>query len=55
MFPMSNSKIRGEKTKRALVFGADGFIGHHLAKKLKREKFWIKELTVKKKCEVINV
>ena len=32
--------------KTALVCGAGGFIGSHLVKRLKREGFWVRELTL---------
>lgn len=34
--------------KTALVCGAGGFIGHHLVKKLKKEKFWIRGVDIKR-------
>jgi GDP-D-mannose 3',5'-epimerase len=33
--------------KRALVCGAGGFIGSHLAKRLKKEKFWVRGVDLK--------
>jgi nucleoside-diphosphate-sugar epimerase len=33
--------------KLALVFGAGGFIGHHLVKRLKRERFWVRGTDLK--------
>lgn len=33
--------------KCALVFGAGGFIGSHLVKRLKREKFWVRGVDLK--------
>ncbi len=35
------------KRKTALVCGAGGFIGHHLAKELKREGFWVRGVDLK--------
>ncbi|MDH7513808.1 MAG: NAD-dependent epimerase/dehydratase family protein, partial [Clostridiales bacterium] len=34
--------------KRALICGAGGFIGGHLAKKLKRDGYWIRGVDIKK-------
>ena len=34
--------------KTALVLGGGGFIGGHLAKRLKNEGFWVELLTLKK-------
>lgn len=33
--------------KRAIVFGAGGFIGSHLVKRLKREGFWVRGIDLK--------
>ena len=33
--------------KRALVLGAGGFIGSHLVKRLKAEKFWVRGVDLK--------
>lgn len=35
------------KTKRALVCGAGGFIGHHLVKRLKKEGYWVRGVDLK--------
>jgi GDP-D-mannose 3', 5'-epimerase len=35
-------------SKRALVTGAGGFIGHHLAKRLKAEGFWVRGVDLKR-------
>jgi GDP-D-mannose 3',5'-epimerase len=37
--------IRGQKT--ALVLGGHGFIGHHLARDLKRQGFWVRTVDIK--------
>ena len=37
--------------KRALVLGGGGFIGGHLAKKLKEEDFWVRIVDIKKQHE----
>ena len=34
--------------KKALVCGAGGFIGSHLAKKLKKEGYWVRGVDLKK-------
>ena len=34
-------------TKRVLVTGAGGFIGHHLVKRLKQEGFWVRGADIK--------
>ena len=34
--------------KKALVCGAGGFIGAHMVKKLKKEKFWVRGVDLKK-------
>lgn len=34
-------------TKRALVCGAGGFIGHHLVKRLKKQGFWVRGVDLK--------
>ena len=33
--------------KKALVLGAGGFIGSHLVKRLKKEKFWVRGVDLK--------
>lgn len=33
--------------KKALVYGAGGFIGHHLVKRLKREGYWVRGVDIK--------
>jgi len=35
------------KSKRILVTGAGGFIGHHLAKRLKAEGYWVRGVDIK--------
>ena len=37
--------------KKALVLGGGGFIGGHLAKKLKEEGFWVRVVDIKKAHE----
>lgn len=39
------------KQKKALVLGGGGFIGGHLAKKLKEEGFWVRVVDIKKSHE----
>ena len=34
--------------KKAVVCGAGGFIGHHLARKLKQEGYWVRGMDIKK-------
>lgn len=34
-------------TKSAVVFGAGGFIGHHLVKRLKKEGYWVRGVDLK--------
>ena len=34
-------------TKRALVLGAGGFIGHHMVRRLKKEGFWVRGVDLK--------
>ena len=34
--------------KTALVLGGGGFIGHHMARKLKQEGFWVRVVDIKK-------
>ncbi|NLE68509.1 MAG: NAD-dependent epimerase/dehydratase family protein, partial [Lentisphaerae bacterium] len=34
--------------KKAVVCGAGGFIGHHLARKLKQEGYWVRGVDIKK-------
>ena len=34
-------------TRRALVCGADGFIGGHLVKRLKAEGYWVRGVAIK--------
>ena len=41
--------------KKALVLGGGGFIGGHLAKKLKEENFWVRVVDIKKKHEFWNL
>jgi hypothetical protein len=36
-----------QKQKRALICGAGGFIGSHLAKRLKKEGYWVKGVDLK--------
>ncbi len=45
------SKIR---KKSALVLGGGGFIGGHLAKRLKEEGFWVRIVDIKQKHEYFN-
>ncbi len=33
--------------KKALILGGNGFIGHHLAKKLKKDGYWIRTIDIK--------
>jgi len=40
--------------KTALVLGGGGFIGGHLAKRLKSEGFWIRIVDIKKRHEFWN-
>ena len=40
--------------KKALVLGGGGFIGGHLAKKLKNEGFWVRIVDIKEKHEYWN-
>jgi len=40
--------------KTALVLGGGGFIGGHLAKKLKNEGFWVRIVDIKEKHEYWN-
>lgn len=40
-------RIKDAKSKTALVSGAGGFIGGHLANKLKREGFWVRGVDLK--------
>ena len=35
--------------KRALILGGGGFIGGHLAKRLKDEGFWVRIVDIKEK------
>ena len=42
------------KSKTALVLGGGGFIGGHLAKRLKEEGFWVRVVDIKKKHEFWN-
>lgn len=37
----------GTTSRRALVTGAGGFIGHHLVRRLKREGFWVRGVDLK--------
>lgn len=37
--------------KKALVLGGGGFIGGHLAKRLKEEKFWVRIVDIKPRHE----
>ena len=41
-------------SKRALVLGGGGFIGGHLAKRLKTEGFWVRVVDIKEKHEYWN-
>ncbi|OHA30096.1 MAG: NAD-dependent dehydratase [Candidatus Taylorbacteria bacterium RIFCSPLOWO2_12_FULL_43_20] len=41
------SKTKNKKTKRALVCGAGGFIGHHLVNRLRKEGFWVRGVDLK--------
>ena len=41
--------------KTALVLGGGGFIGGHLANKLKDEGFWVKNVDIKKTHEFWNL
>ena len=41
--------------KKALVLGGGGFIGGHLAKKLKEENFWVRVVDIKKQHEFWNL
>ena len=34
-------------TKKALVCGAGGFIGHHMVRRLKKEGFWVRGVDLK--------
>jgi len=38
---------KGVKKKRAVVFGAGGFIGHHMVSRLKDEGYWVRGVDVK--------
>lgn len=40
--------------KTALVCGADGFIGHHLVARLKREGFWVRGIDLVKNTYAVN-
>ena len=40
--------------KTALVLGGGGFIGGHLAKRLKNEGFWVRVVDIKEKHEFWN-
>ena len=42
------SAAPGKAPRRALVTGAGGFIGHHLAKRLKAEGFWVRGVDIKR-------
>src|SRR5690349_10619064 len=42
------SKITDSNKKTALVLGAGGFIGSHLVKRLKKERFWVTAVDLKK-------
>ena len=37
--------------KKALVYGGGGFIGGHLARRLKQEGFWVRIVDIKKQHE----
>ena len=37
--------------KKALVLGGGGFIGGHLAKRLKEDGFWVRIVDIKEKHE----
>lgn len=41
--------------KKALVLGGGGFIGGHLAKKLKKEGFWVRIADIKEKPDYFNI
>ena len=36
-----------KETKKALVLGGGGFIGHHLVKRLKNEGYWVRSVDIK--------
>ena len=40
--------------KKALVLGGGGFIGGHLAKKLKNEGFWVRVVDIKNNHDFWN-
>jgi nucleoside-diphosphate-sugar epimerase len=46
-----NNNISKSKQKTALVLGGGGFIGGHLAKRLKNEGFWVRIVDIKLKHE----
>ena len=35
------------RRKTAIVFGAGGFIGHHLVRRLKKDGYWVRGVDVK--------
>jgi GDP-D-mannose 3', 5'-epimerase len=39
--------MKEKKMRMALVFGAGGFIGGHLVKRLKKEGYWIRDVDIK--------
>ena len=41
-------------TKKALVLGGGGFIGGHLAKRLKDEGFWVRVVDIKEKLDTAD-
>jgi nucleoside-diphosphate-sugar epimerase len=51
---MENSMQKRDIKKTALVLGGGGFIGGHLAKKLKSEGFWVRVVDIKAKHEFFN-
>ena len=40
--------------KKALVLGGGGFIGGHLAKRLKNENFWVRVVDIKESHEFFD-
>jgi GDP-D-mannose 3', 5'-epimerase len=39
--------LKGNRMRRALVFGAGGFIGSHMVKRLKKEGYWVRGVDLK--------